>query len=366
MARWSMSVPGKAMTEVRDEMSGKTWFGRSAGALTTNGVLHISTASSEKPFWVGICFKNLSPGSGKPALPKAAYRMTVKISSAHMGRKGSWMVFGLRDSKRDRNVLVGYGCFGGSGAVCVMAKGLAGEPADRRNEVVFQSSGSRLNLPMEISAIYDLGRKTISVSCRDESGVRAMKNDLPFPDFQFDSLVFYALNPASKFPKEDFIDVDAIELDCIVSSNCSGGGDADGDGLPDREEGLLGTDVALADTDGDGLLDGEEVYDLKTDPLKSDTDGDGLLDGEEANTLHTDPCAEDTDGDGLSDYAEIFSLSTNPRLADSDSDGLSDKEEIDLGKTDPNDADSDDDGVPDGEENAVIGGRDSGGGKVEK
>ena len=42
--------------------------------------------------------------------------------------------------------------------------------------------------------------------------------------------------------------------------------DTDGDGLPDVEEGTLGTDPAKADTDGDGQRDGFEVLHAGTDP----------------------------------------------------------------------------------------------------
>jgi len=57
--------------------------------------------------------------------------------------------------------------------------------------------------------------------------------------------------------------------------------DADGDGLTDEEEILLGTNPLEPDTDDDGLTDGEEVYVYDTDPLVADTDEDGYSDGEE-------------------------------------------------------------------------------------
>ena len=66
--------------------------------------------------------------------------------------------------------------------------------------------------------------------------------------------------------------------------------DQDGDGLPDSQEAVLGTDKTLADTDADGLTDGEEV------------------------SLGTNPLVADSDGDGYSDFAEA-QASTNPLLA---------------------------------------------------
>ena len=68
--------------------------------------------------------------------------------------------------------------------------------------------------------------------------------------------------------------------------------DQDGDGLPDSQEAVLGTDKTLADTDADGLTDGEEV------------------------SLGTNPLVADSDGDGYSDFAEA-QASTNPLLASS-------------------------------------------------
>ncbi|MBN2800522.1 MAG: hypothetical protein JXX28_15380 [Deltaproteobacteria bacterium] len=67
--------------------------------------------------------------------------------------------------------------------------------------------------------------------------------------------------------------------------------DADGDGLVDAWELLVGLDPtaddAGLDPDGDGLTSAEEAA-LGTDPLNADTDGDGLSDGEE-RALGEDP-----------------------------------------------------------------------------
>lgn len=61
----------------------------------------------------------------------------------------------------------------------------------------------------------------------------------------------------------------------------------------------------LVDSDGDGLLDRAEI-DLGTNMFNTDTDGDGLLDGDDINPLKTDH-----DGDGFDDYYEIIA-GTNP------------------------------------------------------
>lgn len=65
-------------------------------------------------------------------------------------------------------------------------------------------------------------------------------------------------------------------------------GDADGDGLSDVFERLIGSDPNKADTDGDGLADGYEAYVSGTDPLSVDTDHDGTTDGYEV-IQHSDP-----------------------------------------------------------------------------
>lgn len=65
-------------------------------------------------------------------------------------------------------------------------------------------------------------------------------------------------------------------------------GDADGDGLTDVFERLIGSDPNASDTDHDGLADGYEAYVSGTDPLLLDTDRDGMTDGFEV-AHHTDP-----------------------------------------------------------------------------
>lgn len=64
--------------------------------------------------------------------------------------------------------------------------------------------------------------------------------------------------------------------------------DTDNDGLNDRQEMAMTSDINSPDSDGDGLLDGYEVFTLKTSPINPDTDGDSVWDNIE-QTAGTDP-----------------------------------------------------------------------------
>ncbi len=188
--------------------------------------------------------------------------------------------------------------------------------------------------------------------------------------------------------------VDSGERNPRVTADDSTGPqlDADGDGLTDAEEALIGTAANDADTDDDGVRDGREPnYNQDTDgdglinARDPDSDDDGLLDGTElgvtsagvgtspaARTFVADadpasrssPLARDTDFGGVLDGAE--DTDKNGRVdpgerdpnrpsddttapADGDLDGLSDAEERAKG-SDPSDGDSDDDGLLDGQE----------------
>ena len=79
--------------------------------------------------------------------------------------------------------------------------------------------------------------------------------------------------------------------------------DTDGDGLTNKEEEELGTDLELSDSDGDGIDDPDEI-DAGSDPLAPDSDDDGLTDGEERE-LGSDPNALDSDEDTYSDFDEV-------------------------------------------------------------
>ncbi len=96
------------------------------------------------------------------------------------------------------------------------------------------------------------------------------------------------------------------------------GGDPDGDGLPNAEEFLAGTDPLSADTDGDGIPDAEELR-IGTAPARADAqddpDGDGLANLDEWR-LGTAPLNPDTDGDGRTDGEEARGYFSDPLTAD--------------------------------------------------
>jgi hypothetical protein len=124
------------------------------------------------------------------------------------------------------------------------------------------------------------------------TGIRFVAANYPSAVVQDVVRLTLSVNDASQVLESVLSTLD--EVDYEQSLNIAlGNPDADGDGLTDSEEQLLGTDPTLADTDGDGLLDGAEV-ELGTDPTLADTDGDGFTDSEELME-GTSP----TDGDDL-------------------------------------------------------------------
>ncbi|MFA5902496.1 MAG: PKD domain-containing protein [Desulfobacula sp.] len=130
--------------------------------------------------------------------------------------------------------------------------------------------------------------------------------------------------------------------------------DSDGDGLPNKIEGMGCTNPLDADTDDDGISDGNEdtnkngAVDIgETSPCNRDTDGDGIQDGTEKGV--TAPVADpDGAGPSLGTNVAVFQpdldpgTRTNPLKIDSDNDGIADGAEdtnfngrIDSGETDP-------------------------------
>jgi hypothetical protein len=145
--------------------------------------------------------------------------------------------------------------------------------------------------------------------------------------------------------------------------------DTDGDGYPDHDEWLKGTDIMVADRDDDGMSDEWEIlhnldpdddgtgdsqtgpwgdldqdsldnlveYWFGTNPRNPDTDSDLLTDGEESYSTYTDPLLFDSNGNGVSDAQE-----------DMDRDGLTNLAELRIHLTNPQHADTDWDQLLDG------------------
>jgi len=113
-------------------------------------------------------------------------------------------------------------------------------------------------------------------------------------------------------------------------------GDADGEGLGDDDELLLGSSPFDRDSDDDGVDDFVEtdaVYAFgQTDLLTPDSDGDGIQDGTELGVV-----------DGVAGDPVLDILGTDLGLFVPDADGGATV-------TDPTDLDSDDDGFEDGQE----------------
>jgi len=137
--------------------------------------------------------------------------------------------------------------------------------------------------------------------------------------------------------------------------------DADGDGLSNRTEYRIGTDLFDSDSDDDGASDVLEylyllILGFGVDPTipDADADGDGLPDLLES-ILGSDPNDPDTDGDGMPDgYEETqnarlvrltllgdpaFNILVADGSADFDGDGATNIEEFNAG-TDPLDTES--------------------------
>lgn len=127
----------------------------------------------------------------------------------------------------------------------------------------------------------------------------------------------------------DVIDI-ADGYDAVTNTT-----DSDGDGLIDRRELALGTNVSDNDSDGDGLADGLETAggypvdsdgDGTLDANSQDSDGDDLIDRIEGK--------RDTDGDGIRNF----------RDRDDDNDSIPTEQEVEDGLEFQSDVDYD--GVP--------------------
>lgn len=165
------------------------------------------------------------------------------------------------------------------------------------------------------------------------------------PEYLFESYIFEGT------PVTEKLTLYAVwRLDARMFAELNGAmlSDADGDGLSDEYEDKIGTDRSKPDTDGDGVDDFTEIVYLNTDPLATcsrnnglsdgewDADGDGLTNAKE-QIIGTDPVLFDTDNDGVDDGEEYY-LGLDPVNADTDGDGASDGYELKNG-TDPKLAD---------------------------
>ena len=155
--------------------------------------------------------------------------------------------------------------------------------------------------------------------------------------------------------------IDGGETDPNDPSDDTGVLDADGDGLSDAEEAVLGTDPDDADSDNDGVRDGAEPNrsddtdgDGMINPLDADSDGDGILDGTELGVVTPDA---DTDV-GAGNFVPDSDPTTTTSAVEADTDhggvpdGIEDADHdgaIDTGETDPNDPSDDGSGDGDGD-----------------
>jgi hypothetical protein len=194
-----------------------------------------------------------------------------------------------------------------------------------------------------------------------------------------DELNMYGTNPLSTDSDKDGLPDGwevANSLNPVSGSDALA--DADGDGLTNLEEYIIGTDFQNSDTDGDGMPDGWEMtngfnplsadsssdadndgltnleeYTQQTDPRDNDSDDDGMPNAWEVahgfNLLDASDASGDADGDSLMNFEE-YQLQINPQASDTDSDGLSDSAEISTHCTNPSAQDTDGDGYSDGAE----------------
>src|SRR5437867_2603353 len=123
-------------------------------------------------------------------------------------------------------------------------------------------------------------------------------------------------NPSATCAARDLCDGSVFSFVASV-----GGGDADGDGVPDGlgEGGAAcpnAFDPQRTDTDGDGVGDACDNCPSVYNPDQADSNGNGIGDA-------CDRCP-DRDGDGICDGVDNCPKTYNPDQADSDGDGVGD------------------------------------------
>ncbi len=120
----------------------------------------------------------------------------------------------------------------------------------------------------------------------------------------------------------------AIDTNTSPNSINANNSDKDGDGISDKDELRLKTDINNKDSDNDGIADNIEIGKNLQQPL--DTDNDRIIDALD----------DDDDNDGLTTQIEV-KVGTSPLLVDTDNDGISDLKELGGNALKPLDTDSD-------------------------
>ena len=214
--------------------------------------------------------------------------------------------------------------------------------------------------------ISELKNSTVSISPQDEEISSIDKRTLlvVLQDTSSGARNVYEKDFAVELPDSDNDGIpdskDAFPNDSSKWSDVDNDGtgdradpDDDGDGLEDEVEIAYGLDPkdpsdAEADFDSDGLSNKKEI-EIGTNINDKDTDGDGIDDNMELKygldpTDSTD-ASEDADNDGLSNKKEI-EIGSDINDKDTDGDGIPDKKEVEYGlnPTDPSDAKADFDG----------------------
>jgi hypothetical protein len=154
---------------------------------------------------------------------------------------------------------------------------------DEANNVAATPISAASALPVRLGDLDRDGRPTVLDLTLLMGHLRGSNNLSPqiavFADVNGDG----AVNPS---------DIPALADAILGRATLRVAGDADGDGIADVLEPLLGLDPTRRDSQDDGISDGDR-----------DFDGDGLPNADEL-LAGTDPLQADTDGDGWNDETE--------------------------------------------------------------
>lgn len=155
----------------------------------------------------------------------------------------------------------------------------AGAYADSNGDYKFYGSG-----------LFDLGTACgVAPNTIYNADIKNATKLMIVDDNVEDGILSSDLSRATLFPGEHSSTSPGADLDSVAVLHHSrvidyNAPDADGDGLVDPYEYILGSDINNSDTDGDGISDGDEISGsggFITNPRVADTDGDGVDDGAE-------------------------------------------------------------------------------------